>query len=157
MRGSAADGWYIRQVAGFLLRTSWAPGAILGAALVTRYLLDTLVPPTDYLLRATTLTYTVLAMCLLTGFNTAWRERSIRAGVLISLTTAAIGAIISIGGTGVMLAIRHDPVTLQAWRSSGGLEEALIDVPLKLVAVGVTMGFVGGLFGRGMSSACRSR
>ena len=54
--GSAADWWYIREVASFLLRASWMWGALLGAALVIRYLFDTLAPPTDYFLRATILT-----------------------------------------------------------------------------------------------------
>lgn len=155
--GSAADRWYVRQVASFLLRASWVWGAILGAALVIRYLFDTLVPPTDYFLRATILTYTIMAAFLLTGFSTAWRGRSLRAGILISLSAATIGALISIVGTGVMLTIWHDPATLDAWRRSGGLDEALIDVPLKLVAIGATLGFGGAVFGKGMAVATRSR
>lgn len=155
--GSAADRWYVRQVASFLVRASWLWGGILGAALVVRYLLDTLVPPTDYFLRATILTYTIMASCLLTGFSTAWRGRSMRAGIVISFSAATIGALISIVGTGVMLAIWHDPATLDAWRRSGGLQEAFIDVPLKLVAIGVTLGFGGALFGKGMAVVSRSR
>jgi hypothetical protein len=155
--GSAADRWYVRQVASFLLRVSWIWGGILGVALVIRYLLDTLAPPTDYFLRATILTYTIMAACLLTGFSTAWRGRSMRAGILISFSAATIGALISIAGTGVMLAIWHDPATLDAWRRSGGLDEAFIDVPLKLVAIGATLGFGGALFGKGMALASKSR
>jgi hypothetical protein len=155
--GSAADRWYVRQVASFLLRASWVWGAMLGAALVIRYLFDTLVPPRDYFLRATILTYTIMAACLLSGFSTAWRGRSLRAGILISLSAATIGALISIVGSGVMLAIWHDAATLDAWRRSGGLDEALIDVPLKLVAIGATLGFGGAVFGKGMAVATRSR
>jgi hypothetical protein len=155
--GPAADRWYVRQVASFVLRASWIWGGILGAALVIRYLLDTLAPPTDYFLRATILTYTIMAACLLTGFSTAWRGRSMRAGMLISFCAATIGALISIVGTGVMLAIWHDAATLDAWRRSGGLDEAFIDVPLKLVAIGATLGFGGALFGKGMAVASRSR
>jgi hypothetical protein len=155
--GSAADRWYVRQVASFLVRASWLWGGILGAALVVRYLFDTLVPPTDYFLRATILTYTIMASCLLTGFSTAWRGRSMRAGIVISFSAATIGALISIVGTGVILAIWHDPATLDAWRRSGGLQEAFIDVPLKLVAIGVTLGFGGALFGKGMAVVSRSR
>jgi hypothetical protein len=155
--GSAADRWYVKQVASFLVRASWLWGGILGAALVVRYLLDTLVPPTDYFLRATIVTYTIMASCLLTGFSSAWRGRSMRAGIVISFSAATIGALISIVGTGVMLAIWHDPATLDAWRRSGGLQEAFIDVPLKLVAIGVTLGFGGALFGKGMAVVSRSR
>jgi hypothetical protein len=155
--GSAADRWYVRQVASFLLRASWIWGGILGAALVIRYLLDTLAPPTDYFLRATILTYAIMGACLLTGFSTAWRGQSMTAGIVISFSAATIGALLSVVGTGVMLAIWHDPATLDAWRRSGGLEEAFIDVPLKLVGIGVTLGFGGALFGKGMAVVSRSR
>jgi len=155
--GSSADRWYVRQVASFLLRASWVWGGMLGAALVVRYLFDTRVPPTDYFLRTAILTYTILAVCSLSGFSAAWRGSSMTAGVLISLSAATIGALISIAGTGVMLAIWHDAATLEAWRHSGGLDEAFIDVPLKLVAIGATLGFGGALFGKGIAVATRSR
>ena len=155
--GSAADRWYVRQVASFLLRASWVWGAMLGAALVIRYLFDTLVPPTDYSLRTAILTYTVLAACSLSGFSAAWRGSSIPAGILVSLSAATIGALISIAATGVMLAIWHDAATLDAWRYSGGLDEALIDVPLKLVAIGATVGSAGAVCGKGVALVTRSR
>jgi hypothetical protein len=155
--GSAADCWYMRQVASFLVRASWAWGAFVGAALVIRYLFDTFVPPTDFKMRALMMTYTVFAACLLTGSSAAWRGRSIRAGVLISICAATIGALISIVGTGVMVAIWHDPATLDAWRRSGGLDEAFIDVPLKIVAIGAIFGAGGALAGKGMAVALRSR
>jgi hypothetical protein len=98
--GSAADRWYVRQVASFLFRASCTWGAILGAALVIRYLFDTLVPPADYLIRAQILTYTVMAACALPGFYAAWRARSMPAGILISVCAATIGALLSILGTG---------------------------------------------------------
>ena len=155
--GSAAGRWYVRQVASFLFRASWTWGAILGAALIIRYLFDTLAPPADYLMRARILTYTIMAACALPGFYSAWRARSMPAGMLISISAATIGALLSIVGTGVMLAIWHDPVTLDAWRRSGGLDEALIDVPLKLVAIGATLGFAGALCGRSLTVAFRTR
>jgi hypothetical protein len=156
-RGSTADLWYVRQVASFLLRASWVWGGLLGAALVIRYLFDTLAPPTNYVLRATILTYTIMGACVLTGFTTAWRGRTMAAGVLIALSAAAVGALVSIVGTAIMLAIWHDPATLEAWRRSGGLDEAFIDVPLKLLALGVTLGFAGALFGKGAAVALKSR
>jgi hypothetical protein len=152
-RGPAADRWYVWQVGSFLFRTSWGWGAVLGAALVVRYLFDTLVAVTDYRMRATTLTYTIIGVCLLAGFSTAWRTRSIRAGVLTSFSAATIGALLSIVGSGVMLAIWHDPATLDAWRNSGGLDEAFIDVPLKVVAIGAAMGGVGALLGKAVANS----
>jgi hypothetical protein len=155
--GPAADRWYVRQAASFLFHASRAWGAFVGAALVIRYLSDTFVPPTDFKMRAMILTYALFAACLLTGGNTAWRARSVRAGVLISIGAATIGALISIVGAGVMLAIWHDPATLDAWRRSGGLDEAFIDVPLKIVAIGAIFGSGGALAGKGMAAALRSR
>jgi hypothetical protein len=89
--------------------------------------------------------------CLSTGFSAAWRTRSMRAGVLTSFSAATMGALFSIVGTGLMLAVWHDPATLDAWRRSGGLDEAFIDVPLKLIALGVAIGALGAVLG---DSAC---
>ena len=146
--GPAADGWYVRQVGSFLLRASWGWGAVLGGALVIRYVFDTLAPPTDYRIRATVLSYGIIAGCVLAGFTTAWRTRSIRAGVLTAFGAATLGAALSIVGTAVLLAIWHDGATLEAWRSSGGLDEAFIDVPLKVVALGVVFGAIGAMPGK---------
>jgi hypothetical protein len=152
-RGSAADWWYLRQVGSFLVRASWVWGAVMGGALVVRYLFDTLAPVTDYRMRATVLTYTTMAACLSAGFGTAWRTRSMRAGVLTSFTAAAMGALLSIAGAGVMLAIWHDPATLEEWRRSGGLDETFIDVPLKVVALGVAIGIVGAVLGKAAATS----
>lgn len=147
-RGRAADWWYIRQVTWYLLRASWVWGALMGAALVFRYLLDILVPPADYWMRATVLSWTILGVCMLAGFVTAWRTRSMRAGVLAASTAATIAAIISIVGAAIMLAVWHDPATLEEWRRSGGVDEAFIDVPLKLMALGITIGGIGAALGK---------
>ena len=148
--GSAADRWYVRQVGWFLLRASWAWAVVIGAALVIRYVLDTRVPVTDYRMRATALTYTLMAVCLLAAFSTALRTQSMRAGVLTSFSAAAMGALFSIVGTAVMLVIWHDPATLDEWRRSGGLDEAFIDVPLKVVAFGVAIGIAGAVLGKAL-------
>jgi hypothetical protein len=150
-RGRAADVWYIRQVAWYLLRASWVWGTPIGAVLVVRYLFDTFLPPADYRMRAALLSWTILAAFMLVGFFTAWRARSMRAGVLASTTAATIAALISIAGAAMMLAIWHDPATLEEWRRSGGLDEAFVDVPLKLIALGITMGIPGAALGKGMT------
>ncbi len=148
-RGRAANLWYIRQVTWYLLQASWVWGTVMGSALVTRYLLDTLVPPADYTMRASVLSWTILGVCMLAGFLTAWRTRSMGAGVLATATAATIAAVISIVGAAMMLAVWHDPVTLDEWRRGGGVDEALIDVPLKVIAFGITMGIVGAALGKG--------
>jgi len=146
--GRAADAWYVRQVGSFLWRASWRWGALLGATLVIRYLFDTLAPPADYWLRATIVSYIILGACALAGCTAAWRTHSFRAGVLTSVGAATIGALLSIGGTTVMLVIWHDPAMLDAWRNSGGLQEAFIDVPLKLLALGLAIGAAGAVIGK---------
>jgi hypothetical protein len=151
-RGRAADWWYIRQVIWYLLQASWVWGTLMGSALVIRYLLDTLLPPADYWLRATVLTWTILGACMLAGFVTAWRTRSMRAGVLAACTAATIGAIVSIVGAAMLLAIWHDPATLDEWRRSGGVDEAFIDVPLKVMALGLAMGSIGAALGKGVTT-----
>ena len=151
-RGRAADLWYIRQVTWYLLRASWVWGSLIGSALVIRYLLDTLVPPADYKMRATVLTWTILGVCMVAGFVTAWRTRSMRAGVLASFAAATIGALVSIAGAAMMLAVWHDPSTLEEWRRSGGLDETFIDVPLKLIALGLAMGIPGAALGKGVTT-----
>ena len=52
-----------------------------------------------------------------------------------------------------MLAVWHDEATLDAWRRSGGLEEAFIDVPLKLIAFGAAIGTLGAVLGKGVSKS----
>src|SRR5262245_25713216 len=42
--GRGADRWYVRQVAGYVLRMTWVWGALVAAILVVRYLFDSLVP-----------------------------------------------------------------------------------------------------------------
>jgi hypothetical protein len=69
--GPAADLWYMRQVGSSVLRASWGWGAVLGGAVVNRYLFDTLAPPADYRIRATVLSYTIIGACVLAGFAAA--------------------------------------------------------------------------------------
>jgi hypothetical protein len=146
--GSAANRWYVRQVGWFLLRASWLWGALVGASLVIRYLFDTLVPVSNYVMRSRVLSYTVMAVCFLSAFRMTLRTRSARAGVLTALAAGAIGGLVSIVGAGTMLAVSHDPETLEKWRNSGGLDEAFVVVPLIMVAVGAVMGTAGALLAK---------
>ena len=60
--------------------------------------------------------------------------------------TAGIGGCVSIVGAGALLALWHDPATLQAIRGSGGLSEAFT-LPLMMGVPGVLLGTLGGLVG----------
>ena len=145
--GSAADRWYLRQVGLFLARASWVWGAVMGGALVVRYLFDTLAPVTDYRMRATVLTYTIMAACL----------SPVRHGMAHTVDACGRAHVVHISRDGRPpqhcrcwrdARYRHDPATLEEWRRSGGLDETFIDVPLKVVAFGVAIGIVGAVLGK---------
>jgi hypothetical protein len=150
---AAANRWYEIHVGSLLVRVSWRWGAVLGSALVIRYMFDTLAPVTDYRMRSTSIGYTIIGACLAASFFATWRTQSIRAGVLTSFCAATIGALLSIAGTAMMLAIWHDPATLAAWRSSGDLDEAFFDVPLVIMAVGAATGIAGALLAKGVATS----
>jgi hypothetical protein len=150
--GGGADGWYVRQVASYVLRKAWMWGALVGAILITRYLLDTLAP-VRYTAgvvhpRSAIMSYSLMATFALCAGWQAWRSGHLRSGVLVALATAVFGGALSAAGTVACLAIWHDPETLQAVQGSGGLAEALWGVPLLLVPIGIITGATGALAGR---------
>jgi hypothetical protein len=119
---------------------------LFAGAFVARTALDWLRPTTDFYTRSEVSTALAVGILLASGFWTAWRSGSFAAGAAAGLATTAIAAILSIGGTSVLLAIWHDPPTMTAISGSGGLEEALL-LPAWLVLPGVAFGGVGGLVG----------
>lgn len=147
-----ADGWYVRQVAGYVLGKALIWGAFVGAILVTRYLLDSLAPvqytPGVIHSRSAITTYGLMATFALGSGWQAWRSGHLRSGVLIALAMALFGAVLGAAGTVACLAIWHDPETLRAVEGSGGLAEALWGVPLLLVPIGIVTGATGALAGR---------
>jgi hypothetical protein len=159
--GGGADGWYVRQVASYVLRKAWMWGALVGAILITRYLFDTLAP-VRYTAgvvhpRSAIMSYSLMATLGLCAGWQAWRSGHLRSGVLVALTTAVFGGALSAAGTVACLAIWHDPETLQAVQGSGGLAEALWGVPLLLVPIGIITGATGALAGRLANAiACRA-
>jgi hypothetical protein len=150
--GDSAKGWYIRQVAGYVLRKTWFWGALVGAILVTRYLFDTLAPvrytPGVVHPRSAIMSYALMATFALGSGWQAWRSGRLGSGLLMAFATAALGGALSAAGTVGCLAIWHDPDTLRAVRSSGGLAEALWGVPLLLVPIGLITGATGAIAGR---------
>jgi hypothetical protein len=149
--GAAADRWYVRQVAGFLWRASRISGALVGAILIVRYMFDTLMPVTNYVQRSTIMSWTIIAVFMMSACWNAWRTGRFRAGVLTAVAAGAIGGAISSVGTGVLLAIWHDPATMREWHNSGGLDEALIGVPLIMIVASAASGIQGAVVGKAMS------
>ena len=116
--GAKATGWYVRQVAGYVLRKAWIWGALVGAILVTRYLFDTLAPvrytPGVVHPRSAIMSYALIATFALGSGWQAWRSGHLGSGVLVAFATAAFGGALSAAGTVACLAIWHDS------RSGGG-------------------------------------
>jgi hypothetical protein len=150
--GHKANGWYVRQVAGYVLRKAWIWGALVGAILLTRFLFDTLAPvrytPGVIHPRSAIMSYALIAAFAFGSGWQAWRSGHVGSGVLMAFATAAFGGALSAAGTVTYLAIWHDPETLRAIRSSGGLAEALWGVPLLLVPIGLITGATGSVVGR---------
>ncbi len=151
---SGADVWYIAQVLGFATRVPRVWGAVLGVAVVARTALDWLVPTTDFASRSLVSTDIGIGILLVTGFWSAWRSGSPLAGTLAGITTALVGAVISIAGAIGMLALWHDPQTMSAIRASGGLSEAFT-LPIMMVLPGAILGTLGGAMGAAASRKLR--
>ena len=141
-----ADLWYVTQVFGFVSPGARLFGALFGAAVVARTALDWFAPPLDFHTRASVSTELGAGILLATGFWAAWRSGSFVAGIVAGVATAVIGAVISIAGAAVLLAIWHDPGTLAAIRGSGGLGE-VFTLPVMMVLPGLLLGTVGGIAG----------
>ena len=121
-------------------------GVLFGAAVVSRNALDWFAPPLNFQTRAAVSTYLGIGLLVASGFCAAWRSRSVVAGTVAGVTTAAIGGFISIVGAVGLLAIWHGPQTMMAVRGSGGLGE-VFTLPLLMILPGLLVGTVGGIAG----------
>jgi hypothetical protein len=150
--GRNADRWYVRQVAGYVLRKVWMGGALVGAILVTRYLFDSLSPvhytPGVIHPRSAIMSDALMATFAFGAFWRAWRSGHIRSGVLVALSMGVLGGVLSSAGSLACLTIWHDPATMWAIQNSGGLDEALWGVPLLLIPIGLVTGTTGAIAGR---------
>ena len=138
-----ADRWYLAQVFGFLSRRIVPWAVLFGLADLTRTALDWFAPPVDFHTRSAVSTYLAIGILLAAGFWTAWRSGSLVAGTVAGAATAAGAAVISILGAATLLAIWHDPATMEAIRGSGGLGEFFTLPPMMVFAGGV-LGTLGG-------------
>lgn len=115
-----------------------------------RTILDWRVPVDDFGRRSQISTSAGVATLLLAAFVAAWRSRSARAGLLVTVVVTQVAAIFSVVGAALIFAIWHDPATQQAITGSGGLEEVSV-LPFMMAIPGVILGTVGGVAG----SVCR--
>src|SRR5262249_25048640 len=151
---AAADGWYVRQVMGFVARSNTVPALLFAGAFVARTALDWLQPPADFHTRSLISTLIAASILLLSGFFASWKNGTIQAGGLSGIATTVLAALLSTIGTLVLLGIWHDTTPLRAIEGSGGLEECFL-LPVMLILPGLAIGGVGGAIGATAKWLCR--
>lgn len=152
--GAGANRWYVRQVAGYVLRQTWMWGGLVACILKARFLYDIVVPiqytPHVIATRSAVMSNALIASFAMCAAWQAWRTGQIRTGVLSALVSAWIAGPLAIMGTIVFLAIRHDPATMAAIDGSGGIDELwgipLLLLPLIAIVTGTAGAVVGKLF-----------
>jgi hypothetical protein len=142
-RGKGADAWYVRQVAGFLWRTTWIWSLLFSALFVSRTAYDWLVPTTQFATRSAVSTWSGVAVLFIAAAWSAWRSRSVVSGLAVAAITSQIAAVMSVAGAAILLAIWHDQATLLAIAGSGGLEEVFV-LPFMMIVPAVIVGSVAG-------------
>jgi hypothetical protein len=159
---AAADRWYLRQVAGFLWRATWAWAVVLALLNIGRFAVDVFVPPASWATRSAGTTYAHIVIFMAVGFQAAWRRRSLadsvaeshvaRVELAIEKIADSGAAAISVwvtallmifAATGAFLAIWHDPQTLANIEGSGGFEE-LVLLPIIMMGPAVLLAMLGG-------------
>ena len=146
-----ADLWYVKQMAGFLWFVTAPFGCLLAAAIVVRFLIDVFVPTTNFVQRSELSTVSGAAIYALAGAYCASRTGHVRSGMLAAVGSSLFAGVVNIVVTMVILAVRHDPRTLDAIRASGGLDEHLTLVLFPLLPGGVLLATIGGFLGKGLS------
>ena len=136
----------MRRVRGLaLLPPVVFPFAILfSTQFLIRTALDWFVPTADFHGRATVSTVLGAMTLLSAGLLGSRRSGSLAAGAVWGTVTAGLAAIMSMMGSAVLLLLWHDPQTMAAIRSSGGLEE-VFTLPLLMILPGAVLGLVGGI------------
>jgi hypothetical protein len=143
---SAADAWYVRQVAGFLWRATWVWALLFSGAFVARQAVDLLVPTHDFAFRAQVTTYTGVGLIASTAFWSAWRSGSVLSGIVVTIVMTQIAAVLSVTGVTLLLAIWHDPATLKAAADSGGIAEGYL-LPFIMIVPALIVGTVASAIG----------
>jgi hypothetical protein len=144
---SAADRWYIRQVAGFLWLRTWSWAAFFSGAFLLRTALDWFAPVDDFHTRSTISTTIGVSTLFAVAFFASRRARSVFAGPLAAAVTSQLAAVVSMIGVIALLALRHDAQTWTAIQSSGGLPEAF-ELPFMMVIPAALLGAAGGVAGK---------
>jgi hypothetical protein len=141
---AAADRWYLRQVAGFLWRATWAWATLLAVFTLGRSALDVFLPPASFATRATVTTYGHIAIFIALGFHSAWRGRSLADSVAAVVSTQIMANLMIFAGSLAFLGIWHDSQTVATIERTGGWEEFFLFFPVFVTFVGVLLSILGG-------------
>jgi hypothetical protein len=144
---SAADRWYVRQVAGFLWQRTWPWAAFFSGAFLLRTAFDWFAPVNDFHTRSTLSTAIGVSTLFAVAFFAARRARSVFAGPLAAVVTSQLAAVVSMIGVIAFLALRHDAQTWTAIQGSGGWQEA-IELPFMMIVPATVLGAAGGVAGK---------
>lgn len=147
---SRANRWYMRQVAGFIWRSTWGWGVLLAALFVGRTALDWFVPPATFWTRSVITTYSAISLFLAVGFWAAYRTHSLGASAFSGVVTSLIAKVLGTATVLLLLGIWHDPQTMSAIERSGGLAE-VFTLPGVGLVIGGVLATCGGLAGKGFS------
>ena len=128
-------------------------GTMVAAAVTIRTLLDTFIPPDTYQLRSGITTGVAVMTYLLAGFQTAYKTRHIRAGMLVALLSHVLGHLISIILTGALFfgVIKNDPQMLALFDETGGWGEVL-SLWIMLLPFVMLLGGLGAVIGKWVRS-----
>lgn len=155
--GPAAVRWYRRQTAWYVVRSAALWGGLVAATLLVRYAVDVQWPVSDFVSRSRIMSWTIIALFMAGSGLAVVRSGRASSGLVVALAMSAIGAVGSSLGSALSLVMWHDPVTMARWNMSGGLEEALLVVPLLLFPIGLISGAQGVLAGAAINLAVRWR
>ena len=132
------------RVLGFVSPEVFLFAALFSAQFLIRTILDWFMPTADFHTRATASTVLGAVILFSAGFLGSRRSGSLAAGAVSGIVTSSLAAIMSIMGAAMLLVLWHDPQTMAAIRSSGGLEE-VFSLPLLMILPGAVLGLVGGI------------
>ena len=141
-----ANVWYVSQVLRYGWRSAAVYAALFAGSFLARAVVDWRLPTTDFHFRSTVSTSLAAGIFLVAGFWAGSRSGSVRSGAIFGMAAAALAVPLQLVGSALLVALWHDPVTLDAMRSSGGLSE-VFTMPFFTVLPCVLISSIGGVIG----------
>lgn len=149
----------MQRIAPSIWRVSILCGLLFGAQLVVRIFMDTFAPPapTGYGPRSAMTTWLAVATFLTTGFAAGYQTRRVGSGALAAVIASVVGHALGIAVTLVLFftVIQKDIQMLRTFEMTGGFDETFF-LPVMLMPIVASLGFIGGLVGIGIGSVSSS-